>query len=124
MFNRENLEKLGKWAGFVGVMTLIAGILQAISIVGIISGVITIILGVKLLGAKSSAKSIAAYSGEIPPDQLDKMVNDLRVYFQINGILIIIGLILAALMLIAGIVGLFAFPWEDWFNEMSSFPIQ
>ena len=75
MFDRESLAKLGKWAGFVGVITLIMGILQVLTILGIISGVITIILEVKLLGAKSSAKAIAAYSGEIPAEQLNKMIS-------------------------------------------------
>ncbi|MGI6364673.1 MAG: DUF5362 family protein [Bacillota bacterium] len=114
MFDRENLGKLGKWAGFVGVMTLIGGVMQILSIVGIISGILFIILGVKLLGAKSSAKAIAAYGGEMPTDQLNKMVNDLRVYFQINGILIIIGLVLSVLILIAGVIGLFTLPWEEF----------
>lgn len=103
MFDRESLAKLGKWAGFVGVITLIMGILQVLTILGIISGVITIILGVKLLGAKSSAKAIAAYSGEIPAEQLNKMVNDLRVYFQINGVLMIIGIIFGVIGLIVSI---------------------
>lgn len=113
MFDRESFGRLGKWTGFVGVMTLIVGILQAISILGIIPGVLSIILGVKLLGAKASAKAIAAYGGEMPPDQLNKMVRDLRVYFQINGVLIIIGLVFAALIMIAGIIGIFSIPWDQ-----------
>lgn len=113
MIDRENFEKFGKWAGFVGIITLIGGILQVLSIIGIISGVLMIILGVKLLGAKSSARAIAAYSGEMPPDQLNMMVNDLRVYFQVNGVLIIISLILAVLITIALIVGVLTLPWEE-----------
>lgn len=116
MIDRENFEKLGKWAGFVGIITLIGGILQVLSIVGIIGGIITIILAVKLLGAKSSAKSIAAFSGEMPPDQLNKMVNDLRVYFQINSVLIIISLVMFALVAIALLVGVFSIPWNEYFQ--------
>ena len=116
MFEREQFAKLGKWAGFVGVITLIGGILQVMTIVGIISGVLMIVLGVKLMGTKSSAKAIAAYSGEMPPDQLNKMVNDLRVYFHINGVLIIIGLIVAVLVMIAVAIGTFSglIPWEEF----------
>ena len=78
MFDRENLGKLGKWAGFVGVMTLIGGVMQILSIVGIISGILFIILGVKLLGAKSAPRPLPP-TVEMPTDQLNKMVNDLRV---------------------------------------------
>lgn len=121
MFNKDSFDKLAKWSGFVGVMTLIAGILQCLSIVGIISGVIYIILGVKLLGAKSSAKAITAFNGEIPQGQLDKMVSDLGVFFQINGVLIIIGIVFAIVITIASIVGMLALPWEEMINQV---PVQ
>lgn len=121
MFDQENFSRLAKWVGFVGMMSLITGVVQMLSIVGILPGVLFIILGFKLLGAKSSAKAIASFSGEeLPPEQLNKMVNDLRLYFQINGILLISGLVFAALMVVAGIIGYYTIPWEDFFGSFNS----
>lgn len=124
MYSTDSFRKLGTWAGFMGVMSIIGGILQLITIVGIIPGIIMIIMGSKLLGAKSSAKAIAAFNGEMPAGQLNKMVDDLRSYFQITGIITIIAFSISALLIIAGILGMFAFPWEAWINELNQMPIQ
>jgi len=117
IIDKQNLNRLAGWVGFFGIVTLIIGIMQAVTIIGIIPGVIYIVLAVKLLGVKSSAKAIAATSGDTP-DQLNKMVNDLRVYFQINGILIIIAIVLSIIITIAAIVGVFAIPWNEIINDI------
>jgi amino acid transporter len=106
MFDNLNLDKLAKWTGFMGVFSIIIGVLQAITIVGIPAAIIMIILGVKLLGAKSAAKALTVAPEADVPTQFNKMVNDLRVYFQVNGVLVIIGLILGALTVIGLIVAL------------------
>lgn len=103
MFDNLTLNKFAKWSGFMGVFSIIIGVLQAITIVGIPAAIIMIILGVKLLGAKSAAKALTAQEADVPT-QLNKLVNDLRVYFQVNGVLIIIGLILGILATIALVV--------------------
>jgi hypothetical protein len=118
MYNQESLKKLASWTGFVGIITLILGILQAITIVGIIPGVLCIILGVKLMGAKSSARALGA--GDQTPEHLNKMITDLGTYFQINGILIILSLILGVVGIIVGIiVGITSYnsiPWDDYMH--------
>jgi len=104
MFDNLTLDKFAKWSGFMGVFTIVMGILQALTLIGIPAGVIMIILGVKLLGAKSAAKALTVAGEADVPTQLNKMVNDLRVYFQVNGVLIIIGLVLSVLAVIGLIV--------------------
>ncbi|MDD4078171.1 MAG: DUF5362 family protein [Eubacteriales bacterium] len=108
MFDNPTLDKFAKWSGFMGVFSIVVGILQAITIVGIPAAIIMIIMGVKLLGAKSAAKALTVAPEADVPTQFNKMVNDLRVYFQVNGVLIIIGLIVGVLAVIAMIVALVA----------------
>lgn len=113
MYSTDSFRKLASWAGFIGVMTIIGGILQLITIIGIIPGIIMIIMGGRLMAAKASAKAIAAFNGEMPAGQLNKMVADLHSYFKINGILIIIALAASILFMVGGIIGMFSFPWEE-----------
>lgn len=123
MYSTDSFRKLAAWAGFIGVMTIVGGILQLITIIGIIPGIIMIIMGGKLMAAKSSAKAIAAFNGEMPAGQLNKMVTDLHSYFMINGILIIIALALSVLFMVGGIIGMFSIPWEELIEGISEIPM-
>jgi amino acid transporter len=112
MFDNLTFEKFAKWSGFMGVWTIIAGVLSALTIVGIPAAIIMIILGVKLLGAKSSAKALAmAPEGDVSM-HINKLVGDLKTYFQINGVLIVISLIIMVLAIIAGVIALIALGGE------------
>lgn len=96
--DRSLLETLSKWSGFVGIMTIISGAficLGAITTFGIslIPGIITIILGVKLRGAKTSIDKYL--SGDAR--ELNGIFENLGSYLKLQGILIIISLVLAVL---------------------------
>ncbi|HOC06889.1 MAG: DUF5362 family protein [Bacillota bacterium] len=108
MLDNFTLAKFAKWSGFLGVWTIILGVLQALTIVGIPAAIIMIILGVKLLGAKSAANQLAVSPEGDAPMHINKLIGDLKTYFQINGVLIIIGLVLLVLILIAFIVAIIA----------------
>lgn len=108
MLDNSTLAKFAKWSGFLGVWTIILGVLQALTIVGIPAAIIMIILGVKLLGAKSAANQLAVSPEGDAPMHINKLIGDLKTYFQINGVLIIIGLVLLVLILIAFIVAIIA----------------
>lgn len=87
------------WMKLVGVMSIIYGILVALSIVGIIIAWLPIWMGVLLF---QSANLIdQAYSGE---DQaaLTQSLNRLKTYFTITGILTLIGLVGGAIMFMFG----------------------
>lgn len=80
----------------------IGGILSCISIVGIIPGIVAIILGLKLRSVKSYADQVAADPDDASQaSRINLMINDLSSYFKIQGILMIIGLVLAVIGIIA-----------------------
>lgn len=108
MLDNSTLAKFAKWSGFLGVWTIILGVLQALTIIGIPAAIIMIILGVKLLGAKSAANQLAVSPEGDAPMHINKLIGDLKTYFQINGVLIIIGLVLLVLIFIAFIVAIIA----------------
>lgn len=110
--NRETLNQLSSWMGFVGIMTIIAGAISAIGglfafVIGAIPGVITIILGVKLRNAKQNADAMIASAAEnIDTAQFNLFAANLNTYFKIQGILIIVSLVLGiAGAIIAFILG-------------------
>ncbi len=87
------------WLKFLGIINIISGALSALSIVGILVAWLPIWLGILLLQAGNRATN-AVYSKD--PRELVAMLDKLRLYFVIQGILFII---IIALM----VVGFFAF---------------
>ena len=117
MLEKQQLVDVGRWSGFVGIITIISGILSCISIVGIIPGVIAIILGLKLRNVKRFAEEAAASQDEMSQaSRLNLMISDLSGYFKIQGIMIIIGLVLAVIGIIIAIAaGAFFYNLSDNF---------
>lgn len=111
MVDKQQVSDMGRWSGFVGIITLIGGIISCITIVGIIPGVVAIILGLKLRSVKSFADQLVADQDvETQAGRLNLMITDLASYFKIQGILIIIGLAFAVLgILISIAVAIFSF---------------
>lgn len=107
MYDNLALNGLSKWSGFLGGFLIVTGVLQVISIVGILSGILCIIMGVKLRGAKKAAHALTIVGEADSPGEINKMIDNLRSYFQINGILIIISLILSVLTVIGLIISVF-----------------
>lgn len=106
--DKSLLETLNKWSGFVGIMTIITGALTCLGAIGtfgisLIPGIIQIILGVKLRNAKTSIdKYLAGNTGEI-----NGIFESLGAYLKLQGILIIVGLVLAVIgIIIAVVVGI------------------
>lgn len=111
MLEKQQMSDMGKWSGFVGIITIISGVLSCISIVGIIPGVIAIILGLKLRNAKRFAdEAIASMDDMSQVSRLNLLVSELSSYFKIQGIMIIIGLALSVIgVIIAIAAGAFFF---------------
>ena len=82
------------WLKLVGVMTLIAGIFQALSLVGLVFAWIPIWQGILLMQAASSVET-AETTGQ--RYALFASLSSLKTYFVIQGVLILIGLIMAVL---------------------------
>ena len=112
--NREQMQQLSNWMGFVGIITIIAGAISAIAgvfafVIGAIPGIIAIVLGVKLRNAKQNVDALLLETGDLEyPDSFNLMVANLNTYFKIQGILIIIGLISVILGVVFGLVAGFA----------------
>jgi len=113
--DRERLGQLSSWMGFVGIITIIMGALSALSgvfafVVGAIPGIIVIILGVKLRGAKKSADSLISEGvSDTYWSNFNMLVGNLNTYFKIQGILIIISLVFMVLGVIFAFLFGFAF---------------
>jgi len=110
------LDQLSSWLGFVSIMTIIGGVISAVSglfafIVGAIPGIITLIMGIKLRKAKKYADAMLAENdGALASANFEQFTDSLRSYFKIMGILIILGLIFSLLAIIFGAVASFMLP--------------
>jgi len=101
MLEKYQLTDMGKWANFVGIVFIVTGILNCISLVGIIPGIIFIFLGLKLRGVKRYSEEAAASSDEASQaGSLNMMVSELSSFFKIQGIFIIIALVLTVLAIL------------------------
>jgi len=84
---RNNAKAMTGWMKFVGVMTIIGGCLQVLSIVGIVIAWLPIWMGVILVRAGTKAGDYAD-KGDFA--SLEGMTGQLKTYFTISGIMIIV----------------------------------
>lgn len=108
----QKLRELSTWTGVVGWVTVIAGGLSALAglfafVIGAIPGVVSLIMGLKLLEVKKHAEMLAFSPTPNDVDNL-AMITDLTTYFKIQGVLIIIGVVLGIFGLLIGLAGMFA----------------
>ncbi|NLB57920.1 MAG: DUF5362 domain-containing protein [Gammaproteobacteria bacterium] len=87
------------WMKLLGVMMIISGALQVLTIVGILWAWLPIWLGVLLFQAAGAAEEASA-SGDVA--SATRATDKLRVFFMIQGILMLIGLVLVGLMFLLG----------------------
>jgi hypothetical protein len=78
------------WLKFLGVLSIIGGVLSALTIVGILVAWLPIWMGVLLFQAGSQADGMATTQD---PNRLVVMLNKLRTYFVIQGVLALIALV-------------------------------
>lgn len=78
------------WLKFLGVLSIIGGVLSALTIVGILVAWLPIWMGVLLFQAGSQADNLLLTKDA---GRLVAMMSKLRVYFVIQGILAIIAIV-------------------------------
>ncbi|MEO0081723.1 MAG: DUF5362 domain-containing protein [candidate division WOR-3 bacterium] len=101
-----NIRGMKGWLKFIGILTLIMGILQALSLIGILWAWLPIWMGIILTQAGSRAQE---YAERNDPAALTGLTSKLRTYFVIQGVLLIVSLCLAVLGgILAIVLGLFA----------------
>lgn len=100
------------WLKLLGVLNIIGGIMAAVTIVGIVIAWLPIWMGVILYQAGSSSEQ-SYFNGD--KFSFIKTMNQFKLYFTIQGILALIGIIFWGIMLIAFFVGGLAF--GEYFDE-------
>jgi len=90
------------WMKLVGVMSIIGGALQALTIIGIVIAWLPIWTGILLIQAAGAIEQ--AYLGENQA-AMTRSLSKLKTYFIIMGILTLIGLIALVLALAFGLLG-------------------
>jgi hypothetical protein len=98
---RKNAKGMAGWAKFVGIMTIIGGCLQVLTIFGIVIAWLPIWMGVVLTRAGSRA---GEYAGQGDPASLEDMTAQLKTYFTISGVLIIVSFAVTLIAVVAWLV--------------------
>ncbi len=94
---RSDVKGTAGWLKFLGVLTLIGGILTALGLVGILY----IILGIIMMNAANRGKD---FSERGDTSGLVEYNSKLKTLFTIYGVLAIIGLVAAAIWIIVMII--------------------
>jgi hypothetical protein len=116
---RKNAKGMAGWMKFVGILTIIGGCLQALSILGLVIAWLPIWMGVVLTKAGSKA---GEYADKGDFASLEGLTGQLKTYFTISGIMIIVSFAVAIIAAIAWAVllGLGVFSSSslmDFFNR-------
>jgi hypothetical protein len=98
---RKNAKGMTGWMKFVGIMSIIGGCLQALSIVGLVIAWLPIWMGVVLTKAGSKA---GEYADKGDFASLEGMTGQLKTYFTISGVMIIISFGLSIVFAVAWFV--------------------
>ena len=117
---RKNAKGMAGWMKFMGVMTIIGGCLQVLSIFGIVIAWLPIWMGVVL--TKAGAKAVE-YADKGDFASLEGLTGQLKTYFTISGILIIVSFALAIVAIVAWLVllGLGVFSSGSLLNYFNRF---
>ena len=90
------------WMKLIGVMSIIYGAINAITIVGIVIAWLPIWVGVIIFQSASAAEE-AQLTGRKEP--LIRSLNKLSLYFKIMGVLMLVGLVLIGAAILVAITG-------------------
>lgn len=103
MFSEQNMEQKvvrgisqpladgAGWMKFLGVLSVLAGVSQVLSIVGLISGGLQIWMGILLFQAASSAQQARATGDAYA---LSTALGNIKTFFVLNGVLALVGILL------------------------------
>ena len=95
---RKNAKAMTGWMKFMGIMTIVGGCFQALTIFGLVIAWLPIWMGVVLTKAGAKAGEYAE-KGDFA--SLDGMTGQLKTYFTISGILMIVSFAMAVIVAIA-----------------------
>jgi hypothetical protein len=102
------------WLKFLGVMTIIAGVPSVLALVGILQ----IWIGVLLFQAGSSIDAAGQFGDKFA---FLRSMGGLKTYFIIQGVLTLIGILVAlsvlCIMVVLPLLGLTVVPWQQIINN-------
>ncbi len=98
---RKNAKGMTGWMKFMGIMSIVGGCLQALTIFGLVIAWLPIWMGVVLTKAGSKA---GEYADKGDFASLEGMTGQLKTYFTISGILIIVSFAVTIIIMIAWFV--------------------
>ena len=108
------------WMQFLGVLSIIAGIGQALSIVGILWAWLPIWLGVLLFQAGSNIESATQLGDKFA---FLRSLGSLKTYFVVQGVITLVSILLVlsliCVMFILPLVGITLIPWQQIVNNIS-----
>ncbi|MFH1524729.1 MAG: DUF5362 domain-containing protein [Chloroflexota bacterium] len=106
------------WLKFLGVLSIIGGIGQALSIVGILIAWLPIWMGVLMFQAGSSVESAGQFGDKFA---FLRSLSSLKTYFVLQGVLtllgILVGVSMLCIMFILPLLGVTLLPWQDIINN-------
>ena len=109
------------WLKFLGVLSIIGGIGQALSIVGILFAWLPIWMGVLMFQAGSSIEAASQLGDKF---SFLRSLGNLKTYFVLQGVLSLLGIIFAAAVLcivvVLPLLGVTLLPWQDIFNSINN----
>ena len=97
------------WMRFLGVIMIVVGALYAITIIGLLFAWLPIWLGVLLFQASSRIEY--AYQGGGAVSFMESL-QKLKIYFIINGVVVLISLLIVAVAALVGLLGGLATFWS------------
>ncbi len=106
------------WLKFLGVLSIIGGVTQALSIVGILIAWLPIWMGVLMFQAGSSIDSAGQFGDKFA---FLRSLGNLKTYFVLQGVLTVIGIVFAVsticILFILPLLGLTLIPWQQYINS-------
>ncbi len=108
---KANIRGMKGWLKLLGIVQIVAGILQALTLFGILWAWLPIWMGIILNGAANRATD---YTEKGDEQALAEFTGKLKLYFTINGIMMIISLVAVAISLmvlgVLAILGVISLP--------------
>jgi hypothetical protein len=102
------------WLKFLGILSIMGGIGQALSIVGLLIAWLPIWMGILLFQAGSSIDSAGKFGDKFA---FLRSMGSLKTYFVLQGVLILVMIILMVSMLcimfVLPLLGLTLIPWQQ-----------
>lgn len=107
------------WLKFLGILSIINGVMVALSIAGIVVAWLPIWMGILMFQAGSSIDSAGQFGDRF---SFLRSMGSLKTYFVLQGVLTLIGILLVlsmlCLMFVLPLLGIAVIPWREIINSI------